>query len=368
MTVKLTWTPGSGVTQQTIQYRLQGAQTWTTYSTINNNTQSSALLTLVYGSYEFRIVNNCTECICPNGSFADGDGICTQVDTIDATVSGTVMPVTRTPLSVYGTSGTAVHTNLNPLVFTTLDFNNPFWLRQPIPNFANLTPAQRQAADLNNGPVNRIAIWGGSLLDSNGVPYNNYTMQGVIGDLLPINTWIGFDVCINIQATRTYYVAIAADNGYRFSLDGQLLLTDVRNSTEVFNFLHIYPLTIAAGTHTLRLEGINYQGQAGFGCEIFDLDNRGSLSVVDFLNQQTSYANINVVFTTREVTQFTSNIFTCPAGYEQINPTCNRVLCTRTITTTCNNAPVSTVTPPAGCPAPSVTTVTLTPQQSIPHP
>lgn len=367
MTVNLTWTPGSGATQQTIQYRLQGATTWTTHSIINNNTQSSAQLTLASGSYQFRILNDCTECICSNGTPADPDGYCLVVDTIAASQTGTAVPVTRTPYVVYGDSGTVVHTGLSPTSpFTRLNISNPFWIRQTIPNWDNLTAEQKQAADLDNGPVNRLAIWG-VLNDPNGVPYNNYTIGN--NSLPPTQTWIGFDVCINIQTTKTYYVAIAADNFYRFSLDGLIILSDLRNDSEVFNYLHIYPVTITAGSHILRLEGFNSQGFAGFGCEIFDLDNRGSLSVIDFLNQQTSYTNLNVVFTTRGVTQFSSNIFTCPEGYDQINPTCNQVMCTRTNYVPCENSSnIATASQAASCPPPSVTTVTLTPQQGIPHP
>lgn len=368
MTVNLTWTPGSGATQQTIQYRAQGTTNWTTYPpVINNNTTSSATLTLPDGAYEFRILNNCPSCTCPNGSTLSGQN-CLTVETISATQTGTPIQLARTPFSVYGNSGTIVHNDLNPAgTFTRLDISNPFWLRQPIADFGNLTPAQRQAADLNNGPVNRLAIWGFQD-DGTGTALNNYTVGN--GTLTPLDTWIGFDVCINIQSTKTYYVAIAADNYYRFSLDGVLVLADLRQNTEVFNYLHIYAVTITAGSHILRLEGLNTGGFAGFGCEIFDLDNRGSLSVVDFLNQQTNYNNLNVVFTTRNMTQFTSNIFTCPTGYDQINPSCNQVLCTRTTSTPCTpQVTYSNVTSGSGtCPAPSVTTVTLTPQQSIPHP
>jgi hypothetical protein len=67
MDVKLTWTPGSGATSQTVQYRQQGSTTWTTYTTINNNTTTSIVLTLPSNDYQFRILNSCTQCVCPEG-------------------------------------------------------------------------------------------------------------------------------------------------------------------------------------------------------------------------------------------------------------------------------------------------------------
>lgn len=352
MTVKLTWTPGTLATNQTVQYRLQGASTWTTYATINDNITSTYQVTLADDDYEFRILNSCTDCLCPEGSTSDNEGGCITTETVPATQSGTTVFVTRTPFSVYGRDGTRVYTTASfTAPFTLLNTANPFWIRQNIANFNSLTDAQKQSQDLNNGPVNRLAIWGRTIV--NGNTLNNYEFISS-EDLLPVDTWIGFDVCINIQSSKTYYVAIASDNRYRFILNNNLLLTDERGTTEVFTFLHIYPVQLPAGNHILTVQGRNDGANAGFGCEIFDLDNRGSLSVVDFLNAQTNYDNLNVIFTTRNVTQFTSNLFTCPQGYNQVNPTCTQVVCSRTTNTPCTQTPYSSniasvnYTPPSG--------------------
>lgn len=266
---------------------------------------------------------------CPVG-YQLVNGQCVKTETVDAIQSGTVVPVTRTPYEVYGNFGTRVYNTASISgSFTLLNTSNPFWIRQANPsNWNSLTAAQKQAFDLNNGPVNRLSIWG----NADGQNLNNYNHAGA--NLKPVFQWIGFDVCINITTTKTYYVAIAADNEYRFSLDGNLILSDTTGTTTTFNFLHIYPVTITAGSHILRLEGKNNGQKAGFGCEIFDLDNRPSgQSVVDFLNAQTSYDNLNVIFTTRNVTQFSSNLFSCPPGYGLANPTCNLPVCQRTVTT-----------------------------------
>lgn len=276
------------------------------------------------------------------------NGQCVKTETVDAIQSGSVVPVTRTPFDVYGSLGTRVYDTASVSGnFTLLNTNNPFWIRQASPgNWNSLSPAQKQAFDLNNGPVNRLSIWG----NADGQNLNNYNHGGF--NLNPVNQWIGFDVCINITATKTYYVCLAADNRYRLLLDGALILQDqliTQNQahTATFTYLHIYPITITAGTHILRLEGYNDGQKAGFGCEIFDLDNRPSgTSVVDFLNAQTSYDNLNVIFTTRNVTQFSSNLFTCPVGYGLANPTCNLPVCQRTVTAAPTNAtvPPTTVT------------------------
>lgn len=267
------------------------------------------------------------------------NGQCVKTETVPAIQTGTVVPVTRTPYEVYGSFGTKVYNTASITgTFTILNTSNSFWIRQASPsNWNSLTAAQKQAFDLNNGPVNRLSIWG----NANGQNLNNYNHEGV--NLNPVNQWIGFDVCINISSSKTYYVCLAADNRYRLLLDGTLVLQDQTAQTNTFNFLHIFPITITAGSHILRLEGFNDGQKAGFACEILDLDNRPSgTSIVDFLNAQTSYDNLNVIFTTRNVTQFSSNLYSCPAGYGLANPTCNLPVCQKTLTT----APVNTTVPP----------------------
>jgi hypothetical protein len=103
-------------------------------------------------------------------------------------------------------------------------------------------------------------------------------------------------------------------------------------------------VTITAGSHILRVEGLNTGQKAGFGCEVFDLsDLPGGQTVVDFLNGQTNYDNLNarVIFTTRTATQFSSNLFSCPAGFGLSNPTCNQPVCQRTETV----SPIIVTTP-----------------------
>ncbi len=277
---------------------------------------------------------------CPPG-YQLINGVCTKTETVDPIQSGQVVEVSRTPYEVYGNQGTRVYSGASlGSSFTLLNTSNPFWIRQASPvDWNTYTADQKQAFDLNNGPVNRLSIWGRTL--SGSTVLNNYNHSGT--NLNPVSQWIGFDVCINIATTKTYYVAIAADNDYRFSLDGSLILSDTTGTTTTFNFLHIYPVTITAGSHILRLEGKNNGQKAGFGCEIFDLDNRPTgTSVIDYLNAQTSYDNLNVIFTTRNVTQFSSNLFTCPVGYGLTNPTCTEPRCQRVTTA----APVFATEPP----------------------
>ena len=273
---------------------------------------------------------------CQSGYVLQGNQ-CVKVESIDPIQSGTVVNTTRTPYSVYGTSGTKLYNTASSSgTYTLLSTSNSFWK-------GSTSLADTQSAQLLNGPVNRLAIWG---VASSGVIVNNYTAGGT-ADVPPINTWIGFNVCINIVETKTYYVCVAADNQYRISLDGTLILSDVTSSTNAFNYLHIYPVVITAGSHILAVEGYNTGIKAGFGCEIFDLSGIPSgTTVVDYLNAQTNYDNLGpvTIFTTRNVTEFSSNLYTCPTGYGLSNPSCSAPVCTRTLTMAPTNVTTPSVT------------------------
>lgn len=62
MNAKLTWTPGSGGTTQTIEYRVVGASSWTVLTTTLSISVSSYVVTGLASdtSYEFKVTTNCT--------------------------------------------------------------------------------------------------------------------------------------------------------------------------------------------------------------------------------------------------------------------------------------------------------------------
>ena len=276
--------------------------------------------------YTLTGTNTCTKNCCPDGYLLVGGTTCVKTVEADPIPVGAVTNITPTPYGVYGI-GDSSPTGSNVLVYanatyqstlanalaagaTRLAPNNAFW------GFTFGLPAT-QAAQLNNGPVNRLARWG-LVNDANGNPYNNYNTPGGAGDLLPINTWTGFTTCLTINTTTTYHVCVAADNQFRIRVDGVVILQTTGQPTFNFNFLHIYPVTIAAGSHTLIVEGYNSGALACFAVEIFDLNNLpAGQTPISFLNAQTSYTNLNgrTVFSTRTATQFTSGTYTCPAGY-----------------------------------------------------
>lgn len=156
------------------------------------------------------------------------------------------------------------------------------------------------------GPLNRCGIW-----TSSGTPAP------------PFNTWIGFSVCLEgIEETKTYYVAVAGDNNFRITLDGDTIVNTkdgpYDDSVNAFKYWHVYPVEIGSGTHILEVWGLNNGSYGSFGCEIYD----NSLSE---LTGATSVGDIDIIFSTSGYTQFTvvqdtngnylSSGYTCPSGY-----------------------------------------------------
>lgn len=166
----------------------------------------------------------------------------------------------------------------------------------------------------------------------------------------PLNTWLGFSFCVDIEETKTYYVALSADNMFRLSIDGtDVLLIDnemtavsVYNSdigTNVFlnrrqvlghsskhydepydtgeigalvnlvyNGLHVFPVTFSAGQHYIKMQGLNTDGPAFLACEIYD-------NTADEILAATSTDDLDIVFTMENQDQFNTGEFNCPTGY-----------------------------------------------------
>ena len=136
----------------------------------------------------------------------------------------------------------------------------------------------------------------------------NYNLCGLSAQLfrqIPTSgLWVGGGSFIDVPVTKTYYVALIADDIFRFKLDGNVIIentggwnlnaqqTHANSATNTFwginpyltsnlaaNYfgnwtyrsLHIYPITITAGCHYLTLEGKDTNDQlAGFGGLILD--------------------------------------------------------------------------------------------------
>ena len=148
--------------------------------------------------------------------------------------------------------------------------------------------------------------------------------------------WIGFVRRIDTPVAKTVYVAMSADNAFRFSLNG-VLLVDCDTASGVitggsnFNFWNIYPVTLAPGTNYIEMWAKNYGGPAGFAMEIYDMTFAQLVAA-------TSQADLVVLFSTHDMVGQPFDLGTglgwsCPATYSLDttgagDPVCRKVVST----------------------------------------
>jgi uncharacterized protein YegL len=210
----------------------------------------------------------------------------------------------------------------------------------------------------SNGPLNRCGIW--TTESSSG------------GNREPLNTWIGFSVCLDtIKNDKVFWVGIAGDNNFKLILDGVEILNTLEDSKFIsppldgtpfaFKTWHVYPIKITKGSHILELYGLNKSLIATFGCEIYDADlyDLVNITSVEELAKKT-------IFTSLSATQFDlvqrlpfstdkgDTGFNCPAGY--IYAKCDD-LCKKKIKCCPEGGPIPSLTPSL---TPSITSSSLT--------
>jgi hypothetical protein len=274
-------------------YTTSGAYTCPTGWTLSGTTCVRTVAPLSSGT-----TYNCA----PSTYFVYGQG--TQYD-----------PTRPIPGHTSATGSTLIYDTFNPSTgcapsssgFTVIPSTNPFWFFQVPPASCPTWGTSGYTGECDNGPVNRIMIW-----NDDGLTNYDVAVRG------PVDTWVGFKQCVTLTGTTTYHVAIAADNEFRMTVDGTVVLqsNSALMSSEVgltgvdgaWCYLHIYPITLTAGTHIIVVEGKNLNDKAAFGCEIY----QNTKSEVIVAND---YSKLNVFFTTRGKTEFNNITYECPAGY-----------------------------------------------------
>lgn len=179
--------------------------------------------------------------------------------------------------------------------------------------------------------IKMLPFWINKLQQPNGIALWTSPNQPVV------NQWVGFETCITVPTTKTYFIALAADNIYRFKLDGNVVLTlesntpnkysIVQNYTSQFNLktvtaqnfeanfsgayqlFGVFPITLTAGSHKISLEAKDFGNPGMFAAEIYDNTYQ------DLINA-TSDNNLNILFSTRNKTSFKTPNYTCPKGFE----------------------------------------------------
>ncbi len=120
------------------------------------------------------------------------------------------------------------------------------------------------------GPLNRTSIW----------PCNSGLEE---------DQWIQVDRNVSFPVSKTYYFGVSGDNYVRLSIDGNTIVSTTSDVT--YNYWHIFPVFIEAGTHQVSIAGYDNEALNGFGCEIYD-------NTVAQIRAATSLTDLTVLFTT----------------------------------------------------------------------
>lgn len=209
----------------------------------------------------------CQECP-PGYTFVDGD---CQLEQFSPAVytGGTLTLEPGNKFNSYSNLGIRLYDDISALTFPIIGTgvtNAAFTVRDNngagivVPQLATVqsilwgcsTPAAC-ATGTFAGKLNRTGVW-----------VNNY----------PLDTELCFEFCVDLTDTKQYIIGIGGDNSVKIYIDNVLTVDLIGNNsvTRPFNYWHAFPITLTAGQHTITLCGVNDDGQAAFGAEIYDID------------------------------------------------------------------------------------------------
>ena len=160
--------------------------------------------------------------------------------------------------------------------------------------------------NLTNGPLNRCGKWSSATANqtgaSNGLPMGN--------------TWIGTSFIFNVPESKTYYFGMAGDDFAEFKLDGQSVIL-FSSSVANYEYWHVYPINLTAGTHLFEISALNTIGKASYGFELYD-------NTLAELQAASVSSPANIILSTTSATSANyykqnSGCRTCPESYA-VNP------------------------------------------------
>lgn len=289
-------------------------------------------------------------CECPEGyTFNSATNSCEFIEIIPASpVGGATVPIEAGSVSsAFGDFGARLYENITGLTYPLNGWQDAS-LCPPPPPFENTLCGAGYQVYENAGVGTMLTI------QQTSVPFNDiFDSQGTttLGRLnnvglwatgFPEDEWLEVEFCINIAKTETYIFAMAGDNQIKaditsstFNGGGTFNLVNLWTSNNPtgtpegftaspFKFWHMFPITLPAGSHTLKLVGMNLDLQAAFGAEIYDI------SIPDLIALMTStsvtaadlepyivFSTANLITTPPLVVALPGETITwaCPDGY-----------------------------------------------------
>jgi uncharacterized protein (TIGR02145 family) len=311
--------------------------------------------TIISGSASTYETGSFGPCVCPDGYEADGLGNCQASGSIIVAkqVTGVLYNSPTQSYQSWGINSPALYYAYNTdgtasAAIGSGSVSSPSW---PSPLFGNPNVYNTQFTyDILKAP-----FWKG---------FNTFPMglSAKLFRLIPNNQWIGGGSYLSLPSASTYYVALIADDSFRFKLDGNLVieqdnhgswtnetgmngqlvygmrshlnlvganpyitssLTGNNGGNWTYRSLHIYPVSMSAGCHYLTLEGRDTDGgNASFG----PLSAFGGLILGNTAQQiaaaQSEY-DLNILWDSRVDLIYDLNFgitASCPTGSTPLGP------------------------------------------------
>ena len=242
---------------------------------------------------------------CPEGFTYNVDtGLCEQISETPAVWTGELLSVESGSVATsYSKFGLRLYNDITALTWPLYGVGpiaflpNPYNINEANGAGALVTPYKSSVQSTlwgsetapcqtsnTGGRLNTVGIWAPGYPNINTVvaewnlanPANLFnTLSSDQQQVILEPTELGFDFCVDITEEKQYLIGIAGDNKVKLYIDGVLVVfLDAANNanTAPFNFWHVFPVTLSAGQHIIRLVGINITSQASFGGEIYDID------------------------------------------------------------------------------------------------
>lgn len=278
---------------------------------------------------DLNLTDDCTTCECPSGFTATpADDDCQRL-TFTSSTTG--------PTFISGTTGDAI----NPY-----DQNGAVFL----PNVSDYTwplqfsgsPNQVGAYSGTNFVVDATSTVVPALVGGPGSPYYNKPQvkntlwgqgfgasgrmnnAGVKSNPQILNEFIGFTSCIDIDTAGTYYVGVGADDEFKVSLNGELILQannpTLRPPYTIYSLaiehFWVLELHLKSGKNIFELEYKDVGGNANLTCEIY---SGTSIQQLSGFTTEAQLSGVTLFTTADEVNELfdlagTSG-FTCPTGF-----------------------------------------------------
>jgi len=174
----------------------------------------------------------------------------------------------------------------------------------------------------NNGagtPVLSNVYFNDNALGGTVASQNRVYTAGIWATGFPNNEWLNVNYCLTTSQTKQVILAAAADNQILIEIkfDSQATFTHVASlytenvngsatneyARQTFKYMHLFPITLPAGTHIIRISGMNITLDAGMSVEIYDITRPNMLALMAANNAVPNSQPINpyIIFSTKNL-------------------------------------------------------------------